>query len=216
LSILAWLVCHRKIDDVIAGLYVEWHGADAIREKIQMLDLLFLSIIAANVFALLYSCLASGNVRKHYIDRKKVSHSIIPPCCYGLKSLIVFTTFVVSLLVSHGTLLLYVLLKVLTVFCGLPAILLMEADYIIDNLDHPMTAGFDLAKFCPHHGQVDDDAIVLFLGAALLTVSQAGMLACITSSMETFNFDLFDKMDDVRTPTQSLSDLSDSDSNEEV
>jgi len=74
----------------------------------------------------------------------------------------------------------------------LPSTLWPEVDNIIDQLDHPLTEGLDLVKFCPEHHAVDQDALDLFYAALLLAVAQAGMLACFHSSTEAVNLEMFD------------------------
>jgi hypothetical protein len=199
LSLKAWIVAHRKIDDVVEGLYDNWQGASDTRDKINALDTPFAIICILNLVSLLLSftvadtiCQESATgVLKSKMRVRACIPSIVWVSVFGIVSFLLLLSTISTLLLSHGLLILWLLLKVLSVFCRLPGYLLPEADGIIDNLDHPVTAGLDLVQYCPEHAAVNEDAFDLLVGSAILTIAQAGMLACITSSAELVNFDMF-------------------------
>merc|ERR1719491_2759259 len=129
---------------------------------------------------------------------------------FGIMSILIMFTVLTSVVASYGLLIVWMLLKVLTVLCRLPWGLYPMVDDIIDQIDHPLTAGLDLVKFCPDHGTIDKDALELFLGSLMLALGQAGMLACIHSSNESLHFTFFDRTDKQR-PTNVDSDAENND-----
>lgn len=193
LSLFTWFIAHRKIDDVVYGLYEEWKGANETRDKIAILDLPYAIVNTLNLAAVLLSfsvvgktCQrsASGLLKSLPTKIRVCLPSIVWISCFGIVSFLLLLSTVAALFLSQFMLIIYVILTVLSVFCMLPRGLLPEADNIIDNLNHPITAGLDLVKFCPEHHAVNEDAFDLLISAIVLTLAQAGMLACITSSME--------------------------------
>lgn len=197
-------MAHRKIDDVVEGLYDGWHGASDTKTKVQALDLPFAVVCILNLIALLLSLTVADQVCQEEATGLLKSKMRVRVCIptivwvgvFGFVSFLLLLSTCSTLLLSHGLLILWIVLKVLSVFCGLPAGLLPMADNIIDNLDHPITGGLDLVTYCPEHSAVDEDAFDLLVGSALLAITQAAMLACVTSSAELVNFDMFHLFDD--------------------
>jgi hypothetical protein len=215
ISMITWYIAHRKVDVVVDGLYTEWHGADETKSKIQMLDLPFAGINALNFVAMLMSfSVVKGKCQTTATGLLKTRTATCLPTLlwvsvFGIVAFLLLISTGFALIMSHLLLILWLILHVLSVFCALPPGLLPMADNIIDNLDHPLTAGLDLIKFCPEHSHVDLDAYEMLAASFYLTLSQAVMLACITSSAELVNFDLFHIMDPEETTDTSDQDPDD-------
>lgn len=190
-------MAHRKVDVVVDGLYGDWAGAGPIRDKIITLDVPFGTVFGTNCLALLVSLYAMecsrlkifGDVTK---DGQNCHMCCFGPTLFGLTSVLIVISLAVTIVYSYGLIAMYFVLRVLELLCGLPSGLYPMIDDIIDQVDHPITAGLDLVKYCPEHSTVDRDALELFLASVALIIAQAGMLACIHSSTESMNLSMFD------------------------
>lgn len=195
LGLLAWLVAHRSINGVARGLYDKWTGASQIKHIIIDLDFPFLVVNAINVCAALLSFAVHATDTSSGVVIKTSIRPSLPKwvwfAFFGVIGSLVFISVALTLFLSDVLLIVWLVIRVLSLLCGLPAGLLPMADDIIDNIDSKYTGGLDLVQFCPDHKKVDHDALRLFFSSAALTLAQASMLACITAAAELVNLDLF-------------------------